>query len=72
MTTLVYDVPDISCDHCRRAIEGAVSPLVGVSSVTVDIDRRQVAVAGGDEGAIRVAIEEAGYDVSTVNAVDDT
>jgi copper chaperone CopZ len=38
-------VPDISCDHCERAIRGALEPLPGVESVTVDIPAHRVTVA---------------------------
>jgi copper chaperone len=66
MTTRVYDVPGISCDHCRAAIEGGVAPLAGVESVEVDLDARSVRVTGGDDDAIRAAIDGAGYDVAGV------
>ena len=34
-TTLV--APDISCEHCQHAIEGALGELAGVNTVKVDI-----------------------------------
>ena len=30
---IVFDVPDVSCDHCKRAIEGAVAALQAGSPV---------------------------------------
>jgi len=66
-TTRTYSVPDISCDHCKSAIEGEVGTLDGVSSVSVDIDARTVTVEGeASEHAIHAAIDEAGYQVATV------
>lgn len=62
--TATYSVPEISCGHCKTAIEGAVRPLGGVARVEVDIDAKTVTVDGGDRDAILVAIEEAGYDVA--------
>jgi copper ion binding protein len=59
-----YEVPGISCDHCKRAIEGEVGEVSGVDLVEVDVDRKLVHVVGGDDGAIRAAIEEAGYEVA--------
>jgi len=59
-----YAVPGISCDHCKQAIEGEVSGVAGVDRVTVDIDGKTVTVAGGDDDAVRAAIEEAGYEVA--------
>ena len=39
-TTLV--APDISCEHCQHAIEGAVGKVEGVSSVKVDIPTKSI------------------------------
>jgi len=63
-TTRTYSVPDISCDHCKRAIEAEVSVVADVTSVEVDVDAKLVTVAGGDDPAIRAAIDEAGYDIA--------
>jgi len=58
-----YSVPGISCDHCKAAIESEVSGVDGVTAVVVDVDAKSVAVTGGDDPAIRAAIDDAGYDV---------
>ena len=64
-TTRVYEVPSISCDHCRRSIEGEVGRLDAVREVTVDIAAKRVTVVGDAEDAdVRAAIEEAGYEVA--------
>ena len=44
MATTVLNVPDISCEHCERAITGALQPVAGVQSVQVDIPAKQVRV----------------------------
>ncbi|MEX1178896.1 MAG: cation transporter [Nitriliruptor sp.] len=63
--TRVYDVPAISCGHCKQAIEGAVGPLDGVETVDVDIDARTVAVVGSaSDQDIEAAIDDAGYEVA--------
>jgi copper chaperone len=62
--TQVYTVPEISCDHCRRAIEQHVGPVAGVRSVTVDVEAGLVTVTGGDPAAIEAAIGAAGYAVA--------
>ena len=46
MTTRVFHVPDISCDHCKRAIEEALGELPEVTSAVVTVDRRDVEVEG--------------------------
>lgn len=64
-TTRVYEVPAISCDHCKASIEGEVGRLDGVREVTVDIDAKRVTVVGDAEDTdIRASIEEAGYEVA--------
>lgn len=69
MTTLrTYDVPGISCGHCKTAIEGEVSKLDGVDRVEVDIDAKTVTVEGpASDDEVRAAIDEAGYDVAGVS-----
>jgi copper chaperone len=63
---LTYSVPGVSCAHCRAAITAEVAMIPGVASVDVDLDARRVTVGGEqlDDGAIRAAIDEAGYDVA--------
>ncbi|MFN8109202.1 MAG: heavy metal-associated domain-containing protein [Thermoleophilia bacterium] len=43
-TTMTFVVPDISCGHCKRAIEEAVRPLEGVHEADVDVEQRTVTV----------------------------
>jgi len=69
MSTRIYEVPGISCGHCKAAIEGAVGKVAGVGSVVVDVDAKTVRVDGGDDEAVRAAIDEAGYDVEAVAEV---
>jgi copper chaperone len=65
MTSRVFDVPDISCDHCKRAIEEAVTAIPDVDSVIVTVDRRVVEVAGvASDDAVIAAIQLAGYEVA--------
>ena len=61
---LIYTVPDISCDHCKRAIENEVSPLDGVVTVDVDVASKQVTVTGGEPAAVEAAISKAGYAIA--------
>ena len=62
---LSYSVPGVSCGHCRNAITAEVAQVPGVATVDVDLERRRVVVTGArlDDGALRAAIDEAGYDV---------
>jgi copper chaperone CopZ len=72
-TIRVYDVPDISCDHCKMAIEAEVAHVAGVSSVVVSVSTKKVLVEGSaDDAAIRGAIEVAGYDIGGVTTVESS
>ena len=53
MATAILSVPDISCEHCERTINGALSPIPGVRGVSVDIPAKQVRVEY-DENAVTV------------------
>ena len=44
MATSVLNVPTISCGHCVNTITNALTPLAGVSSVSVDIPTKNVTV----------------------------
>jgi len=66
MDTAVYAVPGMSCSHCEAAVREEVTALPGVEGVTVDLETKIVEVRGEalDDGAIRAAIEEAGYEAA--------
>ncbi|HLZ08688.1 MAG TPA: heavy-metal-associated domain-containing protein [Chloroflexota bacterium] len=42
MAKIILDVPDISCEHCQHAIEGALKNEAGVTAVRVDVSTRKV------------------------------
>ena len=62
-----FRVADISCDHCKKAIEGALLPVEGVQRAEVSVPARSVTVEWQPEAVDRsrlvAAIEEAGYSV---------
>ena len=58
-----FQVSDMSCDHCVKAITQAVVAADATASVRVDLPSHQVHIEPGHAGAetLRAAIEEAGY-----------
>lgn len=60
---LTYTVADMSCGHCKAAVTKAVAEVTGVKAVEVDLDSKLVRVhgTGVDDGAVRAAMDEAGY-----------
>jgi copper chaperone len=66
MTEITYSVPDMSCDHCKRAVTSELLRVGGVESVDVDVDSKVVTIRGSnlDDTALRAAVEEAGYEVA--------
>jgi copper chaperone len=69
VTTTRVSVPGVHCDHCRAAIEGAVSRADGVRRVGVDLGARQVTIDHDaevtDVGELVRLIEDQGYDVES-------
>ena len=64
MEEITYSVPGMSCAHCEHAISSELSKVEGVASVDVDLNTKLVVVHGSDldDGALRAAIDEAGYE----------
>ncbi len=65
-STLTYTVAGMTCGHCVAAVNAEVRAVPGVTEVSVDLDTKAVVVSGTslDDGAIRAAIDEAGFEAS--------
>jgi copper chaperone len=68
MIEKTFNVSDMSCGHCKAAVEGELNKLSGVKEASADIERGTVEVSY-DEGTVTTedlkgAIEEAGYTVA--------
>ncbi len=68
MIDVTFAVPEMSCGHCKAAVEGELNGLSGVESSNADVEMGIVAVRYdenrvSDEQLVK-AIEEAGYTVA--------
>ncbi|WP_207101982.1 heavy-metal-associated domain-containing protein [Paracoccus shandongensis] len=58
---MTFTVPDITCGHCKAAIEAAIAQAGG--NATVDLSQKSVTVDGLDRDRAVQAIRDAGYEV---------
>jgi copper chaperone len=68
METATYPVSGMTCDHCVSAVKTEVANIDGVVDVDVDLATGAVTVASErpiDDGIVRAAVEEAGYQVTS-------
>ncbi len=67
-THAVLNVPTVSCNHCKMAIENAVAALDGVGEVAVDVTEKTVTIDYDDAAVSLEAIEKTvageGYEVA--------
>ena len=68
MTEKTLKVPDMSCGHCKAAVEGELNGLSGVESSNADVEKGTVAVRYDESKVsneqLKGAIVEAGYTVA--------
>ncbi len=63
MESTTFVAPDISCEHCQHAIEGAVGKVDGVHTVKVDIPTKSVHIEYDPQKVTVAKIEEVMDDV---------
>lgn len=64
MTSAVYEVTGLSCEHCANSVTEELTKIGGVAAVRVDVPTGRVEVdstAELDRDSVREAVEEAGY-----------
>ncbi len=67
MSTTSYTVVGMTCGHCVDAVTEEVSAVPGVTAVDVDLASGGLTVTSTEpvaDGAVRAAVEEAGYEVA--------
>jgi len=69
MTDSTFRVPEMSCGHCKAAIEGELNKLSGVAYSNANLEEGTVKVSYEEgrvsEEQLKGAIEDAGYAVTT-------
>ncbi|MEO7000637.1 MAG: cation transporter [Ktedonobacterales bacterium] len=64
----VLSVPDVSCEHCVKTIDGALGALPGVESVATDIPSKTVTLrfdpAQVSLDRIEAVLDDAGYTIA--------
>ena len=66
MTTVTYNIPNISCGHCVHTIKMEVSDMPGVTTVEASPDTKTATITFGDpvtEDAIKALLAEINYPV---------
>lgn len=56
------NVPDMSCGHCKAAVESAIAKIGG--SAVVHLAARQVVVEGASLAEATEALKQAGYEAT--------
>lgn len=62
MTTRIYAVEGMTCDHCVAAVTIEVARVPGISDVIVNLEEGTLTVTGdASELSLAEAVDEAGY-----------
>lgn len=65
----MVSISGMSCQHCVAHVEQALKALPGVDKVKVDLKKNQAELKGEalDDGAIKAAVAQAGYEVTGIS-----
>jgi copper chaperone len=70
MIETTFHVPEMSCGHCKTAIEGELNKLSGVENSNANLEEGTVKVSyeegRASEERLKGAIEDAGYAVTAL------
>jgi copper chaperone CopZ len=64
METMTYTVVGMTCEHCVASVTEEVTEIAGVTGVDVDLASGSLSITSTEpipDGAVRGAVEEAGY-----------
>ena len=58
----------MNCGHCVKALSAELERVPGMGSLVVAVGSASFNVAPFDEAAVRLAVEEAGFEISSLEA----
>ncbi|HZO74102.1 MAG TPA: copper ion binding protein [Ktedonobacteraceae bacterium] len=66
--TVTLSVPDVSCEHCVKAIDTALGALPGIERITTNLQTKTVSLRYDPDQAsmqqIETALDDIGYTVA--------
>lgn len=69
MARTTLKIQGMSCDHCKRAVEGALNELDGVEKAEVNLQANTASVTYNDKAVkledMKKAVEAEGYEVAS-------
>ncbi len=61
---MLFNIPDMTCGHCKSAVEAAVQSVDPQARIQVDLEARTARVeTGAAEAEVAQAIRDAGFSV---------
>ena len=63
---LKFNVPEISCDHCKNTIEDLLNSQENINSAVVDVQKKEVFVSSSNQVSIdelKTLLDDHGYTV---------
>ena len=63
---LKFNVPEISCDHCKNTIEELLNRQENIDSAVVDVQKKEVFVSSSNQVSIdelKTLLDDHGYTV---------
>ena len=64
---LKFNVPEISCDHCKNTIEELLNSQENIDSAVVDVEKKEVFVSSSNQVSIdelKTLLDDHGYTVA--------
>ena len=71
MAQEVLSVPEVTCEHCVSALEGAVGALEGVDTVKVDLDRKDITIDFDDRNSETIVFDRKEALAATEDVLND-